>query len=172
VIAEFRGFGVDTPHYSLSVIDMNGDTLRSGRISSRPIIARPEDIDRIIEEQFSYMLENDELSRAALISTVRGQTDVPTVFSPVSSFNVSEDGSIWITGPHRNHDSATVVVLDGVEFDTLGEAVLPSNITLLWASMDEAWGTARGEWDESYVVRLVPRWTKKGGPQRERIDTG
>jgi len=39
---------------------------------------------------------------------------------PLFSILISQDGSVWIQGPHAALDSTTVTVLDGVDFSVLG----------------------------------------------------
>ena len=158
VIADFEGFSEMNPFFRVSVIAMTGDTILSEYVPSEAVPVTEAHLDRILEDRFSFLLEDGGISWATLRETVEEQVQIPAVHPPVSSVLISRDGSVWLQGPHQSPDSITVTVLRGEDLSVLGRVALPSNVELLWVGLDEVWGRAEGRWSESYVLRFEPRW--------------
>jgi len=158
VITDPDGFSERNPVFPVYLVAMTGDTVKSGLVSVEPIPFTEAHLNRIMDDRFSFLLDDGRVSRPVLRNILQEQVGIPSVQPPVTSVLLSRDGSIWLTGPHQSPDSITVTVLSGEDLSVLGGTALPMNVELLWVSMDEVWGRAEGRWGESYVLRFDPRW--------------
>lgn len=163
VVLERRAWtGEGEAVFTVTKIDLTGDTVFTARVPYAPVPLPAERIDSAVfaltEVWYEFMSQRQPgLARAALERRVRDGVYKPAHLPPVSEVLLDRDRNIWLRR------------FDPVEFDTgeafdewwimdpdgapMARALTPAGLRIMSVADDLVWGTEQDELDVDYIVR-------------------
>ncbi len=141
----------------LTWISWQGDTVRTAAIPYTPVplpSARVDSAVRAHTERMRAFLErvSRDMAEGAAEERIREAMYAPEYLPPARGMVVAEDGSVWVEHFDPEPEGRVWWILDP-EGRPRATAVTPARLTVMAVTSDAVYGTERGEFDESYIVR-------------------
>jgi hypothetical protein len=154
----------DPPAFTVTVWEIDGDTVFSRAFPYSPIPLRTAIVDSIIDAFAENVANSDFLAgRATFDEAARWAREslyLPSYHPPVSSLVIGADGQLWLRAEELGEPVAKWRILSAGG-DPVGAVDLPSGFTMLYARGMQVWGSEYDELDVPYIVRY--RITEEGG---------
>jgi hypothetical protein len=153
----------DPPAFTVTVWEIDGDTVFSRAFPYNPIPLRTAIVDSIIDEFAESVASSRFLAgRATFDEAARWAREslyLPEYHPPVSSLVIGADGQLWLRAEELGEPVSKWRILSA-DRDPVGVVELPSGFAMLYARGMQVWGSEYDELDVPYIVRY--RITEQG----------
>lgn len=149
----------DSTVFTLTKLDLGGDTLWSRSYPFEPIVLDAATVDSVVAataERLSRSSALRDLSAPARESRVREEMHIPPHRTPVASVQGASNGDIWLSMTDTLPESSRWIVLDRTG-DPIAEVRLPARTSPRWIGEGLVWASQLDDLDVPYLVRYAVR---------------
>lgn len=144
------GPGIEAPTYTLTVLDLDGDTLRSASVRYQAVEVTGADQDSIARAATSMDPASEDY--ATRVSDIRESVTWPTSYPAFSTALVGSDGVVWVRRHQYRGDAVRWDVFTA-ELEPRGSAYLPASLDVKLVSGGAVYGVELDDLDVPWIVR-------------------
>jgi hypothetical protein len=145
----------DAGTFTITRIDLDGDTVYHRMLSYRPERYTSEQLDSAASRGSRFMMPIGGPAPPvddAVVNALRAALKFPEFRLPIRNSWLADDESVWLRREDEPGDVARWILLEP-DGQVRGELHLPANARPLWSRVDALWASVPDEMDVPWLVR-------------------